>query len=688
MIKKCLIKDKPILYSTILISILLVLGFIILFYSYSKIDSLNQLQNKVMFNDIISKAIHSLQRERGLSTGSILTDNEKFKIKLEEQRVISDKDIHHLIAMQTHNNSSKKLFHKFLLKHKNLVHIRSLVDNKKYSFKQILDYYSELNSILLETVVENTKAATLNKNNNIMQAYINFLYLKEYVGIERALGVIIFSKQKIDNKTLYKFLSLLELQKFNKKMFLQNIDSKIYLLYKKFHKNSSIFNQISDIEKKLESCNDNNISIKPIDWYNAITIKIDHLSMFSKKIKYEIEKNILYEKRISIYIFIGSIILTSLSILFFIILIRNIFGLLKQEKNLRTILDQYVINAQIDTNTNIKEASEAFCSISKYNKTELTNMTMTQLLDMSEQESIVAEIKKNLKNNSKWSGKLKNIDKEGHIYYTFASIVPLADDRFLYINLDITQSENLLLKLKEEEKKRKIQQQMLQYQYRLAKIGETLNMIAHQWRQPLNVISLTTSIIKLKAQQNILDNKLAIELSDKIKSFAMHLSHTIDDFRNFYKPNKEKILTDFKSIMEKIDFIMKDSLEQNNVTLKIDTKEVTTFSSYENELKQAIINIIKNAEEALVNNNIKNPTIMVEIDKKSIIISDNATGIDKDIEEKIFEPYFSTKYDKNGTGLGLYMCKIIVEEHCKGTLSLINSPSGATFKIDLGKKND
>jgi signal transduction histidine kinase len=220
-------------------------------------------------------------------------------------------------------------------------------------------------------------------------------------------------------------------------------------------------------------------------------------------------------------------------------------------------------------------------------------------------------------------------------------------------------------------------------QSRQAQMGEMISMIAHQWRQPLNAISAAINVIKLKAFKkdcNFLD------ITDKIQTQINYLSSTINDFRDFFKPQKEKRITNFKKIVEKALILIGDSLKNKNIEVKLNIKEVKDFLSYENELIQVVLNLFKNAEDILVEKNIKNPQIIVDIDKDILSIEDNAGGIPEDIIEHIFDPYFSTK-DKNGTGLGLYMSKIIVEEHCNGELKVENTKQGAKFTIRLDIKN-
>jgi len=247
---------------------------------------------------------------------------------------------------------------------------------------------------------------------------------------------------------------------------------------------------------------------------------------------------------------------------------------------------------------------------------------------------------------------------------------------------DITQLE------KELENNRIKDKQLLQ-QSRLAQMGEMISMIAHQWRQPLAAISSASSAITFKAKRERLDSALAVELSSNISEYAQHLSTTIDDFRNFFKSNKQKERTCYKEIVSSVFKIIKDSIMKKDIELIQEVEDDGYFESYPNELKQVVLNLIKNAEDVLVDKKIEKPYIKINSFSREkelcLRISDNGGGILIDDISKIFDPYFSTKTKKDGTGLGLYMSKIIIEEHCGGQLYVYNGLEGAVFTIVLKK---
>ncbi len=249
-------------------------------------------------------------------------------------------------------------------------------------------------------------------------------------------------------------------------------------------------------------------------------------------------------------------------------------------------------------------------------------------------------------------------------------------------------NNDLIYKVKKEVAQNRKKDQQLIQQSRLAQMGEMISMIAHQWRQPLAAISSTSAGISLKAQLNKLDNTTAIELSNKISGYSQHLSTTIDDFREFFRSNKEKRDTTYNELIKSVLNIVETSIINQNISIKKDLNCNDTLYTYPNEIKQVILNILKNAEDILLEKNIQNPTITIKTQCGALFISDNAGGIPIDIIDKVFDPYFSTKTKKDGPGLGLYMSKTIIEKHCGGELTVSNNEEGAVFTIKLGVNYD
>ncbi len=231
--------------------------------------------------------------------------------------------------------------------------------------------------------------------------------------------------------------------------------------------------------------------------------------------------------------------------------------------------------------------------------------------------------------------------------------------------------------------------EMLFRQSRLAQMGEMISVIAHQWRQPLSAISMTSAALEHKVEQEQYDKTFFDSRLKRISEYVQHLSATIEDFRNFFKSDKSKQEIQFSEIVENALSLVRPGLESRNITLLTDCQCHGNMFTYQNELLQVVLNLLKNAEDALREHKIENPVITMRCysdDKRAFLeIEDNAGGIESSILEKIFEPYFTTKDEHNGTGLGLYMSKVIVEEHCGGLLRVSNTGDGALFTIEMDK---
>lgn len=260
----------------------------------------------------------------------------------------------------------------------------------------------------------------------------------------------------------------------------------------------------------------------------------------------------------------------------------------------------------------------------------------------------------------------------------------IANIFLLFIILALVKS---LQRLKIQAKKSEEQTSYMLHQSRLAQMGEMISMIAHQWRQPLSSISALSGAMSIDVVMDNYNKKFFGEQLESIDNLSHHLSSTIDDFREFFKDNKIKRESTVKKIIEETLQIIRSSLESKNIELILEQKDDIGIYTHVNELKQVVLNILKNAEDALIEKRESNLKIWiswhVENGYVHISIEDNAKGIPQEIIKSIFEPYFSTKQTRDGTGLGLYMSKTIVEANCGGVLSVTNTQGGAKFTISL-----
>ena len=241
--------------------------------------------------------------------------------------------------------------------------------------------------------------------------------------------------------------------------------------------------------------------------------------------------------------------------------------------------------------------------------------------------------------------------------------------------------------------------QKIQEQSKMAQMGEMISMIAHQWRQPLGAISSTSIDLNTKIELETFDlegakgrEECQTYFSNGLKNideFVKNLTTTIDDFRNFYSPNKEADIALVYEIINKALNIIRDSLASDNIETVEKYICYEKAKIYSNEIMQVILNIMKNSQDNFKEKMIKNPRISITCkdaeDKVAVEICDNGGGIPENILPNIFDPYFSTKDEKNGTGLGLYMSKIIIEEHHNGSLLVKNCDDGVCFTIVLDK---
>ena len=248
---------------------------------------------------------------------------------------------------------------------------------------------------------------------------------------------------------------------------------------------------------------------------------------------------------------------------------------------------------------------------------------------------------------------------------------------------------NLHNRVDEEIEKNRDKDKQMIHQSRLAQMGEMISMIAHQWRQPLAAISATSTAMQLKVARDRYEKESFIENLKQINEYSQHLSSTIDDFRNFFSANKEKSYFTLRECIEGSLSIIGTSLENKNIKVTTEILYEEPIFSYPNEVRQVILNLLKNAEDILREKQIPNPHIHIKVNHlgpmQILEIGDNAGGVPPEIKDKIFNPYFTTKEKRDGTGLGLYMSKTIIEDHCGGRISVYNGEEGAIFEISLKK---
>lgn len=253
-------------------------------------------------------------------------------------------------------------------------------------------------------------------------------------------------------------------------------------------------------------------------------------------------------------------------------------------------------------------------------------------------------------------------------------------------------NETLGQRIDEEIAKSREKDKIMLAQSRQAAMGDMISMIAHQWRQPISVISMGANNILLDIELGQYEHERVKEKLDKIIAQTHYLSQTIDDFRDFLRPTKQPKSTTLEAIAEGALSIIGQSLEDNGITLVKRFGDDVTLSTFPNELIQVLLNIINNSKDVFKERRDGEAHIWLYTDHDSTMavmkVCDDAGGIPPEILPRIFEPYFSTKESKGGTGLGLYMSQMIVERHLGGSLTAENRDDGACLTITLPIKKE
>lgn len=256
--------------------------------------------------------------------------------------------------------------------------------------------------------------------------------------------------------------------------------------------------------------------------------------------------------------------------------------------------------------------------------------------------------------------------------------------RMTGFHTDITRQKELERELLEQE-------ELMIAQSRHVAMGEMIGMIAHQWRQPITVMAMGANNLLLDVAFDEVNNESIKKEAQEILKQTEYLSKTIDDFRNFFRPNKHKENSKIVDILTEAKQIMGKSLEYNNTTLSIESDEQESINTYSREMLQVFLNLFKNSQEAIGEDAGKAGHIDAKVEDKGdyilISVSDNGGGIEESTLNRIFEPYFSTKDKKTGTGLGLYMSKTIIEKHLNGSITAQNVKGGVRFTIMIPKES-
>lgn len=396
---------------------------------------------------------------------------------------------------------------------------------------------------------------------------------------------------------------------------------------------------------------------------------------------------------------------------------------------IQTIEENNIVS-KTDIDGIITFASDDFCRISGYSRDELIgkNHNIIRHPDVSSDKFQV--LWETIKSKNIYRETVKNLAKNRSVFYLNTTIIPILDSKneitqYVAIRYDVTKEvllkEELLKKelqyeelnknlekivqeqtrelkelnktlenrVKKEVEKNEERQRVMFWQSRHASLGQMLANIAHQWRQPLTELSLAVFNIK-KASQNTQPQEVVKFYNESI-SIVRNMSQTIDDFANFFKPTKERHYFNISNSIKESIVLLEHVIEDEAIIIKTNISDIDILG-VENEFTQVIINLINNSKDAFVHNSILLREININVKKSGefaiVEIHDNAGGISKENLDKIFEPYFTTKHKSRGTGLGLFMSKMICEQSLRGTLDVKSKKNTTTFiiKIPLEKR--
>ncbi|WP_373001943.1 ATP-binding protein [Sulfurimonas sp.] len=361
------------------------------------------------------------------------------------------------------------------------------------------------------------------------------------------------------------------------------------------------------------------------------------------------------------------------------------------EKTKQRYLDLYnkapVGYFELNHNSIIQEVNDTALKLFDVKYSDIVNDVITKFIFIDDQDDYYLFRRKFKILNKQHSIELRMSKSDGTTFWalleTSLNEDDFTNDVFRLVIHDISDRKEYESELKQKD-------EMLIVQARQAAMGDMIAMIAHQWRQPISIIGMICNNLKLDLG---LGNKVTpkeLEIySDDVQAQVKYLSQTIDDFRNFLKSDFQKENISVCDIMNSTMNMIKKSIENNNIKVEIDCDCINNLEIIQSQLNQVFINIINNAKDSLLESNTKDPVISITIYEDEEFINteicDNGKGIAAHILPKLGEPYVSSK-SKNGTGLGLYMSKIIVEEHMNGTLKWKNLDKGACFTIMLRKE--
>jgi PAS domain S-box-containing protein len=382
----------------------------------------------------------------------------------------------------------------------------------------------------------------------------------------------------------------------------------------------------------------------------------------------------------------------------------------EQLRQLYRAVEQSPVSIVItDADGTIEYVNPTFTQITGYSSREALGENPRLLKSGEQTAKFYKQLWKKITSGKVWRGEFHNKKKNGKLYWESASISPITNaegliTHFVAVKEDITERkqaeeelrarqreiENLNATLEQrvhEEVEKSLQKDfIMMHQSRLAAMGEMIGNIAHQWKQPLNALNILLYNIKDFFDQHEQDQHQFDNFIEKGYELIMKMATTVDDFRYFFKPNKEKEEFSVNDIIKVSLSLVDDSFKYDNISVTVNETEEVTVLGFPNEFSQVILNMLTNAKDAIMARGTKGK-IRIDIvgDNNNCVVKvkDNGGGVPEELFDNIFDPYCTTKEEAKGTGIGLYMCKVIVEDHMNGSIEVRNSRGGAEFKIKI-----
>jgi len=348
--------------------------------------------------------------------------------------------------------------------------------------------------------------------------------------------------------------------------------------------------------------------------------------------------------------------------------------ILERTKEFKTLFDYSKDPILImDLEGNFLEMNEAYTDLIGYTKEELFKKSSYDLVHREDLDLYKKAMKETIKKGFHKNLEKRFITKDGSIIQTNRTLSLMPDKKRILVTIkDVTEKNR--------------QNELLANQSKLAELGQMIDAIAHQWKQPLSLISVISSGMAIEIEHKISTEEKILEDLKVIDSQINHLSTTIDEFRLFYRQDTPKSKVILKDEIDKTINLIKTVIIDENINIEFKHIDEIEYKLIPTEFKHVLINLINNAKDAFNDNKIENRKLIFEIiqEKQNILITlhDNAGGIPQNIKDRIFEAHVSSKLDKGGTGIGLHMTKQIVEK-LNGTISVDNIDDGAKFIIKL-----